>query len=391
MPGLPPDSDQATPFPVPDETQSLAARFHVCSVGGQTDDPAEATRRIVEEVVKVFQADAANFALIDPDTGTLVIEYSQGFPSEHEHTPIPLGVGLVGWAAMHSRSALAPDVSLDSRYVALRPPTRCKMVAPLQIENHLHGVVSVESDRLNAYTQAHLQLLETLLQEAAHVLRRLWQIEHLQTKAGQFEVLSRIAQEIVRKLEPEELQETVTREALRLTQCHIATLQLYDRKSRRVQLQAIHPPSEAFAPGSADWPIEVCLAGSSITTRKQVEFSNVSQPEYYDLLDIPERGTVVSVLSTPLIADREVLGVLSIFMDRPHRFSNDERTLLKACANLAAVALQNAQLYQRAFESEENLRNTERLTTLGLLAAEIAHETRNPLTVIRLLFGSLDL
>jgi signal transduction histidine kinase len=43
------------------------------------------------------------------------------------------------------------------------------------------------------------------------------------------------------------------------------------------------------------------------------------------------------------------------------------------------------------FESEEHLRNSERLTTLGLLSAEIAHETRNPLTVIRLLFGALNL
>ena len=43
------------------------------------------------------------------------------------------------------------------------------------------------------------------------------------------------------------------------------------------------------------------------------------------------------------------------------------------------------------FDSEESLRKSERLTTLGTLAAEIAHEIRNPLMVIRLLFDSLDL
>src|SRR5690606_36999694 len=87
----------------------------------------------------------------------------------------------------------------------------------------------------------------------------------------------------------------------------------------------------------------------------------------------------------------EVIGVLSIFTDQPRRFDNDERRLMRGVANLAAVALQNARLYQRVFESEEHLRHSERLTTLGLLTAEIAHETRNPLTVIRLLFGSLNL
>jgi signal transduction histidine kinase len=43
------------------------------------------------------------------------------------------------------------------------------------------------------------------------------------------------------------------------------------------------------------------------------------------------------------------------------------------------------------FDSEESLRKSERLTTLGTLAAEIAHEIRNPLMVISLLFDSLDL
>ena len=55
------------------------------------------------------------------------------------------------------------------------------------------------------------------------------------------------------------------------------------------------------------------------------------------------------------------------------------------------AAAQNAHLYARVFNSEDLLRKSERLTTLGLLSAEIAHEIRNPLTVIKLLFGSLDL
>src|SRR5213075_462964 len=65
--------------------------------------------------------------------------------------------------------------------------------------------------------------------------------------------------------------------------------------------------------------------------------------------------------------------------------------LYAALANLAAVTLQNVRLYTRVFHSEESLRKNEQLTTLGLLAAEIAHEIRNPLTVIKLLFGYLDL
>ena len=39
----------------------------------------------------------------------------------------------------------------------------------------------------------------------------------------------------------------------------------------------------------------------------------------------------------------------------------------------------------------QKIEKSERLTTLGTLAAEIAHEIRNPLMVVRLLFDSLEL
>ena len=71
-------------------------------------------------------------------------------------------------------------------------------------------------------------------------------------------------------------------------------------------------------------------------------------------------------------------------------FNNDEKSSFQTIASLAALAMQNAKLYHRIFLSEETLRRSERLTTLGLLAAEIAHEIRNPHTVIKLLFDSLD-
>ena len=98
-----------------------------------------------------------------------------------------------------------------------------------------------------------------------------------------------------------------------------------------------------------------------------------------------------SCLSTPMMYENKVIGVINVFTRSRHRFPNDEKRLLQAFASLSAVAAQNADLYARVFNSEDLLRKSERLTTLGLLSAEIAHEIRNPLTVIKLLFGSLGL
>jgi signal transduction histidine kinase len=83
--------------------------------------------------------------------------------------------------------------------------------------------------------------------------------------------------------------------------------------------------------------------------------------------------------------------VIAAFTDEPHRFNNDERKVFRTLATLGAIVCQNSTLYARIFETEDMVRKNEKLTTLGMLAAEIAHEIRNPLTVIKLLFESLTL
>ncbi|MGH8018645.1 MAG: GAF domain-containing protein [Opitutaceae bacterium] len=369
----------------------VSTLYHISTLVGRLQDPAEAMPRILRELATLFECDCAILALVNPDTGALEIEHTLGLAEELNKTAIPSGVGLLGWCALQRRPLVVADAAIEPRHLPLRRNTRAVMAVPLEIDDQLHGVIALECDKPGAYTENHLQTLVLLAGEAASVLSRLWLIESLTGKAGQFEVLSAIAHELAAKLEPAELMETVTRESNRLTGCRLAMLQLFDPATRMVRLQAIHPPGEHCRDHAKEWLIDDSLAGSAITTRKQVEHSHIQEPEYHDLQDIPVSEHLVAVLSTPMVAENEVVGVLHVFTNQVHRFSNNEKRLLRALSNMAAVSLRNARLYQRVFESEESLRQSERLTTLGLLAAEIAHETRNPLTVIRLLFGALNL
>ena len=65
--------------------------------------------------------------------------------------------------------------------------------------------------------------------------------------------------------------------------------------------------------------------------------------------------------------------------------------ILAALAELSALAISKARLYERIVDLEEQLRQNEKLSAVGLLAAEVAHEIRNPLTVMKMLYHSLNL
>jgi signal transduction histidine kinase len=122
-----------------------------------------------------------------------------------------------------------------------------------------------------------------------------------------------------------------------------------------------------------------------------LQIDNVQISSRYQNIEVARKEQLVSLLSVPLLFRGESIGALSVYTAEKHSFSNEEVRVLAALAQLSGIAIEKARLYERIVDIEEQLRNNEKLSALGLLAAEVAHEIRNPLTVIKMLFHSLNL
>jgi signal transduction histidine kinase len=119
--------------------------------------------------------------------------------------------------------------------------------------------------------------------------------------------------------------------------------------------------------------------------------ANVQGSNRYQNVEVARREGLVALLSVPLLYGGQAIGTLSVYTGQPYSFSNEETRILSALAELSAIAIEKARLYERVVDVEEQLRQNEKLSALGLLAAEVAHEIRNPLTVLKMLYHSLDL
>ena len=125
--------------------------------------------------------------------------------------------------------------------------------------------------------------------------------------------------------------------------------------------------------------------------QKPMQLENVQSSARYQNASLARREGLVSLLSVPLLYGGKTTGTLNLYTGEPHTFSDEEVRVLSTYAELSALALEKARLYDRLVLVEDELRQSERLSALGLLAAEIAHEIRNPLTVIKMLHHSLNL
>jgi len=375
--------------PQSDDSRALPALYRLASLATRATEPQAALHEMLDLFIATFHAEAGSIALLSPDTGNLQVEVQVGTPANDRYHDLKLGHGITGWVVLNRRPLLVPDVTFEPRYIAIRPTARCEMAAPMQDDDQVIGVIDLESDRVGGFTAADLALLEQLAADAVRVMQRLWQLGHLQGKARQLESLITAGQLLVTKLDQQELFDTLTREARRIMQARACALYLHDSANSTVRFASL--TSETITPlPDVALPLDSSLVAVAIHTQRQVSFADIQSPEYRELTDLPHDPLLVSVLATPILFEGEVLGVLALFTDRVHRFDNDEKRFCAAIASLGAVALQNARLYARVFQSEDVLRKNERLTTLGLLAAEIAHEIRNPLTVLKLLFGGLE-
>jgi len=370
--------------------ERLELLYQVSNVIHSTLEAQEALQLIVSEGVRLVRASSGSVVLINPTSGFLEIHASQNLPAPARRLQLRPGEGITGWVARHGKPALVNDVSQDARYVAARRGVRSELAVPLEVNGETRGVLNMDSDRPDAFSPDDLELLQELAVQAAKVIQNTWLYEQLRLKVHLFESLASVSRTINSTLNLDEALRAITREACDLMRARMCSLMMLDDSREWLDLRASHGAGRAYVK-KPRLNVEESLLGVVVRRKKPLQVANVQASTRYQNVDIARREGLVSLLSVPLLFAGQAIGTLNVYTGRAYNFSNEEIRILGALAELSAIAIEKARLYERIVDVEEQLRQNEKLSALGLLAAEVAHEIRNPLTVMKLLYHSLNL
>jgi signal transduction histidine kinase len=370
--------------------ERLRQLYEVSQVIHSTLEPEAALELIVREAVRLTRAASGSVVLVNPTTGFLEIQAAHGLPSEAMRLRLRVGVGITGWVARTGRPARVGDVGRDPRYVMVRAGVRSELAVAWEEGGEVRGVINVDADREEAFTDEDQELLSELAVQAAGVVRNTWLYEQLRHKARLFESLVSVGQAVNSTLSLDETLQSVTREACVLMGGKMCSLHMLDEGGEGLELRASHGAGREYL----DRPrlsVADSLLGTVVRRRKAFQVENVQTSTRYQRVETARAEGLFSLLSVPLMLRGGPIGTLSVYTGVPRWFSNEEIRIVSALAELSAIAIARARLYERLAGLEDQLRQSERLSVLGLLAAEIAHEIRNPLAVMKMLYHSLDL
>ena len=177
----------------------------------------EALESAVNGLQVTLGGDRIMILLLEKEKNKLEVKASIGYAEEVTRFSAAIGSGVVGWVAAHKKPLRIRDVGEDPRYVQVSLNTRSELAIPLVYRNELLGVLNVESEQLDAYTENDEEMLGTLGGSLAAIIANARLLEQIRLQVERERVIYEVTSKIRRSTDIQSILTTTASELTRVT------------------------------------------------------------------------------------------------------------------------------------------------------------------------------
>jgi GAF domain-containing protein len=346
-------------------TQENILLNEVISTVGSTLRLDEVLHHLVDTVVRATSCQVAFIYLYDQDKDRLVLASTN---DQYHHLvgkiSMALGEGIAGWVAMHQEAVFLRDEAMEDPRFYYFPELEEEnfqsiMTVPIFSKTRdLIGVITVQSYGPREFTAQHRTFITNTAALVAGAIENARLYENTQRKLRILTSLSVLSQTISSGLYLDEMLRSLATMSVQIMEVDLCIILLMEQGRerevpRRLTVRATSPNLNDrvhFRPVNVDRNFIEHLravneaAGDAYAGASHAVDSTGLSAETLDRVNPLQDTQYKTLISIPLIAGTEQLGLINCYSGKSRRFTAEDQTLLTTIANQTAIAIKNSYL-----------------------------------------------
>jgi len=326
-------------------------------------------------------AEAASLWMYDEPRNEMIVRAWAGHDEAIAGLTLSPDTSLVGLVYRSRQPRIVDDAASEPAFELLGQPAldavRSVLGVPLLVKGQAIGALFADNfSHPNAFDETDLRLLQSLASQAAIGIANARLHEKIQQKAEELELLLDTTTAVSSTLELDTVLHILAEKMVSLVEATFCCIALLDEGNQALNTRAAFglrdldwDPGlgQQYALADAPWHRQAVERGETVVLRQDDSSRALSEAECGIVLS----EAIQSALLIPLMIGNRVLGVASLGeMRRWERtpFTADRVRLCRAMADQAAIAIENARLYDQArqeiaerMRAEGALRESEQL------------------------------
>ncbi len=292
---------------------------------------------------------------------------------------VPASIGTMGRALANRRAARTDDRA-GAWWLPVLPGLRAEIAAPITVEGRTWGVLLAGVADDEALSDAHLAVFDTLAAQVGVAVHTARLLGRAALQLHRADALRRVANDITSKLDLEQILSGLVDHAMVLFEADRAGVFLR-QPDGSVAAAAARGLSASYLRAVRGFPNPSLPAAAVAARRPLFAVRYSDDPSIGSLRAAVIQEGFDTLCTAPLFDGSEFLGVLNLYHDRPHRWSDDELETVEAFAAQASIAIRTAQNYAQMATWAAQLQSIQqlgarlnRLTTVREIGLTIATE-----------------